>query len=197
MTDEKTNEIADTVDEIAESREQTAETTDETADSREQIAETTDETAEAVTTETAGQTVEEPAVESVADVSPTEAEAPITETADSREPTADSSVSFDPAEDQSSGQAKELAEAGILARLKMKLKDMLIAARRKKQEKMAANLETIMAYSREHGKITNNEVETLVKVKDRQATRYLAGLAKQGRLMRFGTKRNIFYKPVE
>jgi hypothetical protein len=178
-------QAAVTIDEIAESKEQSAETVGEIAESRSQKAETTDETAEAVTRETA------------ADVSPTEAEMP-------RDPRLSGGQDIAPIEpglqddpSTGSGQAGELAEAGILARLKMKLKDMLIAARRKKQEKMAANLETIMAYAREHGKVMNNEVENLVKVKDRQATRYLAELVKQGRLMRFGTKRNIFYKPVE
>lgn len=91
---------------------------------------------------------------------------------------------------------KVIAEAGIMARLKAMLLDKLLAARQKKQEKIAANLEMIMAYAREHGKITNDEVEKLVKVKDRQALRYLAMLCKQGRLVRFGTKKNTFYKAV-
>ncbi len=87
-------------------------------------------------------------------------------------------------------------EAGIMARVKMFLKDKLLAANRKRREKAAASLEMIMSYTREHGKITNDEVERLVKVKDRQALNYLSELVKQGRLVRFGTKKNTFYKAV-
>ena len=41
-----------------------------------------------------------------------------------------------------------------------------------------------------------NEVEKLTGVKDAQATNYLNILVKQGKLIRFGKKKNIFYKPI-
>jgi len=39
-------------------------------------------------------------------------------------------------------------------------------------------------------------VERITGVKDAQATRYLEKLVKQGKLVRFGKKRNTFYKPA-
>jgi len=126
----------------------------------------------------------EPAEESMPEVFPSEAELQA-----SVEP-----APVKPASEQS--VESEVTDAGVMARLKMFLRDKLLNANRKRQEKAEAHLEMIMSYTREHGKITNDEVEHLVKVKDRQALRYLGQLVKQGRLVRFGTKKNTFYKIV-
>jgi len=91
--------------------------------------------------------------------------------------------------------ATEPAVTGLGIGLMAKLKEKLFEARQIKQQKMAANLEKIMAYALEKQKITNDEVERLTGVHDRQALKYLKILVGQGRLVRFGNKRNTFYKP--
>jgi len=53
-----------------------------------------------------------------------------------------------------------------------------------------------LKYAREQGQITNDGAEKLTGVKDTQAANYLSELVRQGKLVRFGYKRNTFYKPL-
>lgn len=69
-------------------------------------------------------------------------------------------------------------------------------ANKKRQENIQARLDKIMAYAREHQKITNDDVEHLTGVSDRQALRDLNSLVKEKKLVRFGKKKNVFYKPL-
>jgi len=69
-------------------------------------------------------------------------------------------------------------------------------ANTKRQENKARNLEKILEYAQKNNKITNNEVEKITGVSDRQALNYLQILVKKGKFERFGSKRNTFYKPV-
>jgi len=78
-----------------------------------------------------------------------------------------------------------------------KLKELRQKANLARQENKQTNLEKIMAFAREKQKITNNDVEKLTGVKDRQATNYLAELTKKDLLTRFGQKKNTFYKPIK
>ena len=69
-------------------------------------------------------------------------------------------------------------------------------ANRKRAENAAKNLEKIMAAAWKTEKITNDGVEKVTGVSDRQARRYLTKLVKQKKLRRFGKNRNTFYKPL-
>lgn len=75
-----------------------------------------------------------------------------------------------------------------------KLTNNLIIARQKKKQLQADNLEKILSHFSGADKITNNKVEALLKVSDRTAGRYLETLFKQGKIMRFGKNRFIFYQ---
>lgn len=75
-----------------------------------------------------------------------------------------------------------------------KLANNLIIARQKKKQLQADNLEKILSHFSGADKITNNKVEALLKVSDRTAGRYLETLFKQGKIMRFGKNRFIFYQ---
>ena len=78
-----------------------------------------------------------------------------------------------------------------------KLKDLRKQANEKRAQVAKENLEKILKYAKEQQRITNDEVEKLTGVGDTQAANYLNTLVKQGKLIRFGKKRNIFYKPVQ
>lgn len=84
----------------------------------------------------------------------------------------------------------------FMVKFKNKLAEFRQIANQKRTEKMQKNLSIITQYAREKQRITNDEVEKLTGVKDAQATNYLNILVKQGKLIRFGKKKNIFYKPI-
>ena len=77
-----------------------------------------------------------------------------------------------------------------------KLRSNLVTAREKRLETRDRHLEKIMNLALKTQRVTNNNVEKLLGVSDRSATRYLKILTKQGRLIRFGKAQNIFYKPI-
>ena len=83
------------------------------------------------------------------------------------------------------------------AKFRGKLKSMLTAANTKRRTRVEDNMNKIVKYAREIQKITNDDVERLIKVSDRQALRYLKKLVNQGKLIRFGVKKNTFYKPIK
>jgi len=78
-----------------------------------------------------------------------------------------------------------------------RLSGYLRSGRTKRQENLNNNLEIILAYARRKNKITNNEVEALVGVKDRQAANYLRRLVEAGQLVRGGRGPLTFYKPAK
>ncbi len=77
-----------------------------------------------------------------------------------------------------------------------KLKEQLGLANLKRKQKARKNLDKIMEYARQTQKVTNDDVERITGVKDSQAENYLNKLIKQGKLVRFGKTKNIFYKPI-
>ena len=83
------------------------------------------------------------------------------------------------------------------ARFLDKLKELRQQANQKRRENMEKNLAQIMDYARETQKVTNDDVERITGVSDRQALNYLKKLVKADKLVRLGKKRNIFYKPVK
>jgi len=78
-----------------------------------------------------------------------------------------------------------------------KLKELRTKANQARTEKKEDNLKKILAYAREHNRITNDEVEKITGVRDDQATEYLNILVKQGKLVRFGKTKNTFYMPIK
>jgi hypothetical protein len=56
------------------------------------------------------------------------------------------------------------------------------------------NLAKILAGAKANGKVTNDDVERLLGVSDRQASRYLNELARQGKLVKYGRFKQTFYK---
>ena len=78
-----------------------------------------------------------------------------------------------------------------------KLTEFRAQANKKRSDQVKANLETILNFARQKQKITNNDVEKLIGVKDRHAANYLNKLEKQKKIIRFGKTANIFYKPVK
>ncbi|MCD4762267.1 DUF977 family protein [bacterium] len=92
--------------------------------------------------------------------------------------------------------AKVESKTKFMVRFLDKLKDLRKQANKKRAEKVEENLAKILNYAKEHQRITNDEVEKLTGVKDTQAVNYLNMLVKQGKLVRFGKKRNIFYKSI-
>lgn len=66
-----------------------------------------------------------------------------------------------------------------------------VLVRKAKRER---NLQLILDTFTPQDKITNDRVQTLLKVSHRTATAYLSALFKQGKLMRFGTGRKTFYQ---
>lgn len=88
-------------------------------------------------------------------------------------------------------------QVSFTARFLDKLKELRQQANQKRRENMEKNLAKIMEYARQEQKVTNDDVERITGVSDRQALNYLKKLVKAGKLVRFGKKRNVFYKPVE
>jgi len=76
------------------------------------------------------------------------------------------------------------------------MKGMRKKANEKRAEKKARNLELIMKESWKTERITNDDVERVIGVSDRQALNYLKILVKKGKLMRFGKKKGVYYKPL-
>ena len=66
------------------------------------------------------------------------------------------------------------------------------AIAQKKQKK----LEKILQLAKQKQKITNDDVQKLILVSDKTATRYLDQLMKEGKLIRTGPEKHEFYKPV-
>ena len=94
-------------------------------------------------------------------------------------------------------RAESEATPDFKARFREQLKNQLHQANQIRSETVEENLDKIMDYAREHNKITNDEVEQITGVGDVQAWRYLKMLSKRGKLIKFGIKKNTFYKPVK
>ncbi len=77
------------------------------------------------------------------------------------------------------------------------VQELLVRARARIQEKKRKKFEKIMEKLNQDGKVTNNEVEKLLRVSDSTATRYLLYLAKECRIKRIGSRgRAVFYSKI-
>ena len=89
-----------------------------------------------------------------------------------------------------------LSEAeGFMSMFRNKLAEFRLQANQKRSRQVEENLNKILEYARAKQKITNDEVEKLIGVKDTQAVEYLNKLVEQGKLVRFGRTSNTFYSP--
>lgn len=66
----------------------------------------------------------------------------------------------------------------------------------KRKENVEKNLELIIKEAWKTEKITNDDVERVTGVRDRQALNYLKELVKRGKLRRFGDGAGVYYKPL-
>lgn len=73
------------------------------------------------------------------------------------------------------------------------LMSLLVKANLAVQNKKIKNLEKLMEYFTTHAKVTNNDVEKLLGVKDSMATKYLNTLLKEGKIERHGVKKSTWY----
>jgi len=63
------------------------------------------------------------------------------------------------------------------------------------QSRKQDNKKKILSYLKEHHKITNNQVEELIKVGDTSAYKYLEELEQEGEIEQKGEKgRNVYYQ---
>ena len=67
-------------------------------------------------------------------------------------------------------------------------------ARARIQSRKQEKLEKILAEVQKKKKITNDQVQFLVRVSHATATRYLSELEKQGKVRQVGTKKGSFYQ---
>ena len=76
-------------------------------------------------------------------------------------------------------------------------KGNLPKARAKIQDAKRQKLDKIMSKLIEKGKISNDEVEKLLRVSDATATRYLSALEKEGKIKQTGkTGKSVFYEKI-
>jgi len=76
------------------------------------------------------------------------------------------------------------------------IKNLLLKAKEKIQWRKRQKLEKIVKLAGEKGKITNDQVQKMLRVSDATVTRYLSQLVKEGRLIREGkTKKPIYRLP--
>lgn len=94
---------------------------------------------------------------------------------------------------QGSGGTQQPATASAVAPTSI-ISELLTKARAKIQDRRKKKLEKIMTKLSETGKITNNEVQKLLRVSDATATRYLDSLEKEGRVRQEGkTGKHVVY----
>ena len=76
-------------------------------------------------------------------------------------------------------------------------RDLLAKGRAKVQEKKQKKLDKILELLNTKNKVSNADVEKLLRVSDATATRYLSALQKQGKIRKVGkTGRSVFYAKI-
>src|SRR3989338_6425238 len=76
-------------------------------------------------------------------------------------------------------------------------RELLAKGRAKVQEKKQKKLDKIMELLNTKDKVSNADVEKLLRVSDATATRYLSALQKQGKIRKVGkTGRSVFYAKI-
>ena len=67
----------------------------------------------------------------------------------------------------------------------------------KKKKIREENLQKILNNFTEQDKIVNDDVQALLRVSHRTVSSYLGVLVKQGKLVKFGSKSNTFYRKIK
>ena len=80
------------------------------------------------------------------------------------------------------------AKKSLMAGLYLKWKEKMFS---KEQKRFAK----IIEFAQKNGKIKNDDVQKLLLVSDKTATRYLDELMEEGKLKRAGSPKNEFYQP--
>jgi predicted HTH transcriptional regulator len=75
-----------------------------------------------------------------------------------------------------------------------RLRQLWQKALEKIRERKSKRLEKILQLAKEKGEITNDDIEKLLHVSDRAASRYLNELVRQGRLKRIGSPSHAKYQ---
>lgn len=92
-----------------------------------------------------------------------------------------------------------LAQAGSMPTVSpapsVNLKSLLAKAMEIIRFRKNAKLEKIVKFAQEKGSITNDQAQTLLRISDATASRYLLELTRQGRLKRSGQGRGAKYLP--
>lgn len=117
-------------------------------------------------------------------IPPTQAQAPIIPTAPAPQ---NCQAPAEPIE-------REISEEKLEENFVQRLLGNLTKANQKRKIVTQEHLEKILAGFSPTDKITNDKVEALLGVSDRAASRYLNTLFKQGKIMKFGSKKGIFYQ---
>ena len=87
-----------------------------------------------------------------------------------------------------------VAIAGIALGIYLARRNATVGFIAKQVEQKAENMQKILAFVQEHGKIQNNDVEKLSGVSNATAERYLDELEKEGKLTQHGEiGQNVFY----
>lgn len=74
--------------------------------------------------------------------------------------------------------------------------DFRARIREAKKKKRESRLEKILAYARAKEKITNDEIQKLLRVSDATATRYAEELIRRGFLRKAGRMKSTRYEPI-
>ncbi len=75
------------------------------------------------------------------------------------------------------------------------IKNLLVKAREKLQFRKRQKLEKIIVFTQKKGRITNDDVEKLLRVSHKTASRYLEILEKENRIRQVGgTGRGVYYQ---
>jgi len=73
------------------------------------------------------------------------------------------------------------------------IRSLLIKARAKIQFNKHKKLDKIIQFALTKEKITNDEVQKLLRISDKTAERYLKKLVSEGKLQKFGSTRDVYY----
>ena len=97
----------------------------------------------------------------------------------------------------STGSPQATPPATTTPSTKPNSRELLAQGRAKVQEKKQKKLDKIMELLNTKDKVSNADVEKLLRVSDATATRYLSALQKQGKIRKVGkTGRSVFYAKI-
>ena len=89
---------------------------------------------------------------------------------------------------------RELTEEEKTSLYRTRLKTLSVKGNQARTDKRKAAYGKILAYIREHGFASNNEIQKHCGIGDSTATRYLRDLEKQGLILKIGRTRNIRWR---